>query len=217
MTTPKKPRKVDIHTRRAAVCRESDDERREFAEIVDKYFEEDRHGGLINRIAYAVNGYRVVMKLKPPSPSKQLEDVRVLIESLRESEERLRNIPLFAIHFAQQKFVPFGQRLRLERPTLEEEIGETRARLDRLAKFLDEFLNTFNPEKLARTNSGKPERDRLVRELRDIFYAGTEGGYEGSPSERARDAADFVRDVLKAAGLSDSIDMRRLIQRLHKN
>ncbi|WP_077731899.1 hypothetical protein [Methylocaldum sp. 14B] len=219
MTTPKKPRKVDIHTRRLIVLSEGDegDERRGFAEIVDKYFEEDLHKGLINRIADAVNGYRVVMKLRPPPPNKQSEDLRLLIESLRESEKRLANIPLFAIRFAQQKFVPFGQRHRLGRPKLEEEIIETRAHLAHLAGFLDEFLNTFDLEELARTNPGKPERDALVLELLDIFHAGTEDGYEDSANERASDAAAFVSDILKMAGLNDSIDIARLIQRLHKN
>lgn len=146
MATPKKPCKAVIRRRWACVSEQYESAAVQKLRHIANLFlkDKDQHRQLVNRIMYAVKMYQVGMELRTPSPAEQKECLRLLIESLRESESRLANIPLFAIHFGQQKFVPLGQRHRLGRPKLEEEIAEIRARLEYLAEYLDVFLNTFD-------------------------------------------------------------------------
>lgn len=156
----------------------------------------------------ALTRYQLEVKTNPDRKvtREQQKDRHELIETMKELSQRLFpwHIPLPMYEPAKTAYAPS----KGGKPKLGEEISDLLLRLG----YLQRLFESIEIQTPAKTNPGKPERDRLLDSLAGIFddFANVRGCLKNLKTEKAsggiRDIRlNFITDILKVFNLTDPV------------
>lgn len=202
--TQRKPRSFEPYTMNLVLSASGGFEE-PLKKVLRQYFHESACEEMTKLIFEALTRYNIEIKTNPDRKvtKEQKKDRHELIETMKELNQRLHpwHIPLPMYELAKTAYTPHqgGETI------LSEEIRDLLLRLRRLQQ-LFESIKIQTP---AKTNPGKPERDRLLDSLKNIFddYAEVRGSLKALRTEQFTGdiRLNFIKDIFEVFNMTDPV------------